>query len=158
MGERHDLILRRLAEEGQKTMAFFGSMTPGQLATLIYHDGPGFTAHDLLAHLGSTERHILGLVQAVCAGGPGAPVDFDIDAFNAAEVSRLRRQPAGELLQAFAQARQETVAYVAGLGEPDLDRAGQHPWLGQAPLADMLKLLYRHTMLHERDIRKVLGL
>lgn len=158
MGARHELILRRLVDEGQKTMTFFGSLSPDQLATRIYQDGPSFTAHDLLAHLGSTERHILGLVQAVCAGGPGAPNDFDIDAFNAAEISHLRQQPSVELLQAFAQARQETVAYVTRLGEPDLDRVGQHPWLGLAPLADVLKLLYRHTMLHERDIRKVLGL
>ncbi len=153
MADRLDLILRRLREEGAKTAAFFSALTPDQWATRIYDDEPGFTAHDLLAHLGSTERQILALVRSVCAGGPGAPTDFDIEAFNAREVAGLRDQPSAALLTAFSDARERMVDFVATLHENDLDRIGQHPFLGQAPVADMLKLLYRHTLLHERDIR-----
>jgi hypothetical protein len=153
MADRLDLILRRLREEGTKTATFFAALTPGQWATRVYDDGPGFTAHDLLAHLGSTERQILALVRSVCAGGPGAPIGFDVDAFNAREVADLRDQPSTVLLAVFSDARKRTVDFVAALHEDDLDRIGQHPYLGQAPVADMLKLLYRHTMLHERDIR-----
>jgi len=50
----------------------------------------------------------------------------------------------------------ETVNLVRGMSEADFDRIGRHPWFGRVPLENMLKLIYRHNMLHERDIRKAL--
>ena len=45
---------------------------------------------------------------------------------------------------------------VAGLTPADLDRRGRHPWLGEADLRSVLKLLYRHPMIHLRDVRAAL--
>ena len=42
------------------------------------------------------------------------------------------------------------------LADADLDRQGRHPFLGITAVEAMLKLLYRHTMLHERDTRKAI--
>jgi hypothetical protein len=60
------------------------------------------------------------------------------------------------LAQDFAAARAQVVVLVERLAEADLDRRGRHPFLGDASLEDILKLLYRHTMLHERDARKAI--
>lgn len=156
MANRKDLIHQRLITEGQKTAAFYQSLTPAELDQPVYLAGPGWRARDLIAHLVSTERTILRLVQDILAGGAGAPADFDIDAFNAAETAAWSGNAPGALTQAFAAARAATVALVETLAEADLDRRGRHPFLGEASLDDMLKLLYRHTMLHERDARKAL--
>lgn len=156
MANRTDLIRQRLIDEGRKTAAFCQSLTPAQLEQAVYQAGPAWRVRDLIAHLASTEREIHRLIRDVLAGGQGTPAGFNIDAFNAAETAALRGQAPAELAQDFAAARADTVALVETLAEADLDRRGRHPFLGDAPLDDMLKLLYRHTMLHERDARKAL--
>jgi hypothetical protein len=43
------------------------------------------------------------------------------------------------------------------MAEADFDRVGYHPWFGDTPLENMLKLVYRHNMIHQRDIEKALA-
>lgn len=156
MPNRKDTLLRRLVEEGQKTAAFFRALTDEQLAQSIYLTGPQWHARDVLAHLVTTERYIRRLLADILAGGSGAPEDFSIDAFNAEHTADGQTFSAAELVTRFEAARAEMIALVTGLDETDFDRSGRHPFLGVTKLEEMLKLLYRHTMLHERDVRRAL--
>lgn len=149
-------LLKRLREEGDKTTALFAGLTADQWGLMLYAEGRPWHAHDLLAHLLSTERSIQNLARNVLAGGPGAPADFDIDAFNHAEVTRLHGRPPADLLAEFASARADTLTLMESLTDGNLDQRGRHPFLGETTLEEILKLLYRHTMLHGRDLRKAL--
>jgi len=53
--------------------------------------------------------------------------------------------------------RAQMVALVASMSTDDLARQGRHPFLGQATLSEMIKMVYRHNQIHYRDLRKVLG-
>lgn len=159
MPSRKDLLLKRLTEEGAKTAVFMRALADGRLGRLgqqVYTTGPEWQAGDLLAHLVSAEQTFLVYTRDALAGGPGVPGSFDIDAYNAAAVEARRGADPETLAAEFEAARAETVALVRSLDEADLDRIHFHPWLGRAPLEQILKLLYRHTMLHERDVRKAL--
>jgi hypothetical protein len=48
-------------------------------------------------------------------------------------------------------------ALVEGLNDADLDREGRHPFFGVDRVEKFAKLVYRHNMLHERDVRRALG-
>ncbi len=50
--------------------------------------------------------------------------------------------------------REETIVLVESMKDNDLDREGRHPYFGFLALEKMLKLIYRHNMIHERDIRR----
>jgi hypothetical protein len=156
MATRRELILKRLQEEGRKSAAYFRALSETQLSQLVYTTGPQWQARDILAHFVSAEQTLLHYGQQVLAGGSGAPDDFVIDEFNAIEVAGLRGQPPDSLLAQFEQARAATAGMVAGMAEADFDRIGRHPWFGRVPLEQMLKLVYRHNMLHERDVRRAL--
>lgn len=156
MPSRKELILTRLADEGRKTAAYFRALTPAELAQTVYTAGPGWRAQDLITHIASAERNIARLVADILAGGPGAPEGFDIDAFNAAETAARPAPPMEDRVRDFEAARAATLALVASAAEADLDRQGRHPFLGITSVDAMLKLLYRHTMLHERDARKAI--
>ncbi len=156
MPTRQELILKRLQEEGRKSAAYFRALSAEQLAQVVYTTGPQWRAADILAHFVSAEQTLLLYGQQVLAGGSGAPDDFVIDEFNAIEVAGLRGQPAESLVTQFEQARAATVSLVVGMAEGDFDRIGRHPWFGRVPLEQMLKLVYRHNMLHERDVRRAL--
>jgi hypothetical protein len=53
-------------------------------------------------------------------------------------------------------ARQAMVALVEGMDDADLEREGRHPFFGVGKMEQFLKLVYRHNMIHERDVRKAL--
>ncbi|MDW8325754.1 MAG: DinB family protein [Anaerolineales bacterium] len=156
MSGRRETLLKRLGEEGEKTIAFFSALSEAQLQQPVYADGPQWRVRDLLAHLALVERTFHHFNEDVLNGGPGVPTDFDIDGFNAAHTEEGRRTPVAVLLEQFKSARAQTVALVASMTDADLNRRAYHPFLGQTTLEQILKLLYRHAMLHERDARRAL--
>lgn len=156
MPNRQDLILTRLQAEGQKTAAYFRTLTPEQFQQQVYTTGPLWRVRDLLAHFVSAEHTFVFYGRDIQAGGPGAPQDFVIDEFNATQVAGFTQVSTLDLITQFLAAREQTLQFVRQMAEADFDRIGRHPWFGQVPLENMIKLIYRHNMIHERDIRKAL--
>ncbi len=158
MPDRKELILQRLADEGAKTAAFFGSLPADgpQWQQQVYLTGPLWRVRDVLAHFVSAERTFAHFGRDILGGGPGAPDDFVIDEFNATQVAGLRDVPTADLIAQFEAARADIVGIVLGMADADFDRIGRHPWFGRVPLANMLKLIYRHNIMHQRDIAKAL--
>ncbi len=156
MPNRQELILKRLQEEGQKVAAYFRMLSEGRFAQQVYTTGPEWNVRNVLAHLASAEHYLGVLAKEILAGGQGAPDDFVIDDFNAIQVAGLADLAVAELIQQFEAARAANIEVVRGMSDGDFDRIGRHPWFGRVPLENMLKLVYRHNMLHERDVRKAL--
>jgi hypothetical protein len=155
MDEKITIIYRRLVEEGEATVAFFRDLPPKLWEQQLYDEGP-WTVRDALAHLTSAERNFYLLVSNIHSDGEGAPEDFSIDGFNADEVAALAGISPAALIAEFHKARQENVALVRSMSDEDLIKEGRHPYLGMAPLDKIIRLIYRHTMLHLRDIKRLL--
>ncbi len=147
----------RLSEDGQKTSLFFENLSPEQWQTEVYTEGTHWTIRQVLAHFVSSEVSFNRLLENVLAGGSGTPEDFDLDVYNERKVAQLNNSTIDELLRQYGQARQSNVTLVSGLSPEDLSRQGRHPFLGVAPLTDMIKLIYRHNQIHLRDVRRLLG-
>ena len=156
MTDRKDLILNRLQEEAAKTTAYFRRLRPEHWQQQVYTTGPEWGAYDLLCHFISAERTFLIYSRDLANGGTGVPRDFDLDAFNLKEVQALRSagHSAPELIAEFERQRLETIRFVQILTDTDLDRVGFHPWFGDTSQENILKLLYRHTMIHQRDLSR----
>ncbi len=158
MPNRKDLILTRLAEEGTKTAAYFRSLPANHWQQQVYTTGSEWGAHDILCHFISVERTLAIYYADLAQGGTGVPRDFDIDAFNDKEVKALRaaNHSPEALIAEFERGRAHTIGIVQTMAEADFDRIGFHPWFGDTALETMLKLVYRHTMLHQRDLGKAI--
>ncbi len=150
-------LVQKLQTEGEKTLAFFRELPPEAWERPIYSEGATWTVRDILAHLVSAESSIPRLITVLLEEGRQIPPDFDLDAYNRREVGKMADVTPAELLERFARQRAATVETVQRLTEADLQTVGRHPFLGEAPVEDMLKLMYRHTQIHQRDIRKALG-
>jgi hypothetical protein len=153
--ETLDRIRTRLMEEGEKTAAYFESLSHADWDQRVYTTGSGWHVRQLLAHFISAERKFEHFIRDVLAGGPGAPRDFDIDGFNESEVPELDAHPS-DLIEAYRQTRQRTIDLMDEITSDDLHLRGYHPWFGDSQLEDMLKLIYRHNIIHVRDIRRAL--
>jgi len=150
-------ISKRMISEGEKTIAYFEGLPPEAWDQQIYTTGTCWSIRQVLAHFVSAERGIAGLVRDVIGGGGGAPDHFEIDEFNEKDVSLLQDLDVPALIDAFGKARKEFSILVDGLSAEDLDRMGHHPWFGNTELRKALKLVYRHNMIHLRDVRKALN-
>jgi hypothetical protein len=151
----------RLSQEGQKTLDFFNQLPPGGWDQVIYpSDSAGsnpWQVRQVLAHFVSSEEANALVVEDIAIGGSGAPENFDVNRFNASQLTKLDSQSAEALLERFAFLRSKTVAFVRSLDELDLAREGRHPFFGTAPVEEIIKLIYRHNQIHQRDIRRALG-
>ena len=153
MAERVNDLVARLRKGGRKTTELLGTLSHEQWQVVLYVGPPAWTVRDLLAHFLSAEEALLHIAQDIAAGGPGAPVGFDYNAFNADEQARLADIPPQQLLADLAAAREATIAWVAGLDEADLDRRGHHPALGEITLEAFINGFYGHQLLHVRDLQ-----
>jgi hypothetical protein len=150
---RADALAARLEKGRQKTFEIFDALTPEQWQQTLYSDPPWQVRH-LLPHFVSTEDQLLALAQNIAEGGPGAPPDFDYDAFNATEQNRLEGLTLPELRDMLDQARGRTIAWVRTLDATRLERIGHHPVLGQINVETLILSIYGHQLLHMRELSR----
>ncbi len=150
-----DHLAKRLIEDGEKTLAYFRDLPREYCDQTIYTDGSCWTLRQVLAHLVAAEKSLTRLVSNILGGGKGTPEDFELNVYNERKVAELRDISMDELAEHFAGLRRETAALVTGLQPADLALTGRHPFLGVAPLAEIIKIIYRHNQIHQRDVRKV---
>lgn len=156
MPETPAFLAERLKTEGDKTAAFFASLTPDQWKAEVYTEGETWTIRNILAHFVTSEKAFVSLFANICDGGAGVSEDFDIDRYNASQQKKTRELTPAELLDQFKIIRAEMIAFVSALDETDLFKQGRHPFLGQTTLAEMIKMIYRHNQIHYRDLRKII--
>ena len=147
-------LAERLAAEGEKMAAFFGSLTEDQWQSEVYTEETVWTIRNVLAHLVTAERAFVKLFEQIRLGGAGASEDFSIDRYNAAQQQRTKALSPSELLGQYVAVRAEMVSWVKGLEDADLEKVGRHPFLGVTNLHEMIKMVYRHNQIHYRDIRR----
>ena len=149
-------LANRLLDEGSKSLNFFLDLNPSDWDTVIYVDGTPWTSKQVLAHFLATEIRIYELIENILNGGEGIPETFELDEFNQGEVNRLVNESTENMLHHFSETREKTAALIRTLSQTQLQLQGRHPFLGIAPLNDIVKLIYRHNLIHQREIRAAL--
>ena len=147
-------LSERMLSEGRKSLEFFRLLTPEQWGITIYTEGSEWAVRDVLAHFVAAESGMTRLVESILSGGAGTPDDFDLNAYNERKVAGLKGISTEELLAQFATLREKSAALAFRLSPEDLLKTGRHPWLGVAAIGDILKMMYRHNQIHQRDIRR----
>lgn len=157
MAETPPRLCERLSEEGRRTVEFFTSLEPAGWESQVYAEGGRWSARQVLAHFVSAEIGFRQIITDIINGGEGAPEGLDIDRFNESQVAQMAAMSCDDLLAQFEQNRDLTVELVGRMETGDLEKVGRHPFLGRARLDEIIKLLYRHNQIHQRDIRRALA-
>lgn len=155
MSELNDLA-DKLKSEGDKFYSLFAGLTDDQWQSEVYTEGETWTIRDVLSHFVTSERGLLKLFERIRTTGEGSSEDFSIDRYNAAQQQRTKELPVRELLEQYKEVRSNSVAWVSGLTEAELEIKGRHPFLGMTTIREMIKMLYIHNQIHYRDMKKVL--
>lgn len=157
MNNRLENIIAELKNNEEEIISFFKGLNSGQLAMTVYPEDPGWTVQQMLAHLITIEGPMQWLFKNLLAGGPGSPVDFDLDRFNRTQPRKLDGLALDALIRQYRTVRQDTISIVRQMSESDLDRQGRHPFHGQDSLERFIRWAYEHVSLHEQDIREKVG-
>lgn len=146
----------KLRAEGEKIISIFTAFRDDQWTQEIYTEGTTWTIRNVLAHLVTSERGLLKLFEQIRQGGDGAAADFSIDRYNAAMQERSRELSPVELIEQYRQVRDQSIAWVSGLKQEELEIIGRHPFLQMTTIREMIKMLYIHNMTHYRDMKKAM--
>ena len=149
-------LAEKLKSEGDKFTRIFSELTDDQWQTEVYAEGATWTIRNVLSHFVTSERGLVKLCEQIRQGGSGSADDFSIDRYNASQQEKTKDLPVAELLEKYKSTRAETITWVSGLKESDLEITGRHPFLGETVLREMIKMLYLHNQIHYRDMKKVL--
>ena len=149
-------LAEKLKTEGERMLAFFAELTEEQWAGEVYTEGETWTIRNVLAHYVTSERGLVRLFERIRTTGEGAADDFSIDRYNTAQQEKTKDLTPAELLEQYKQIRAESVQWVSGLKDEELDIKGRHPFLGETVIREMVKMLYLHNQLHYRDVKRAL--
>ena len=149
-------LVEKLKSEGEKIHAIFSALTDSQWNSEVYTEGATWTIHNVLSHLVTSERGLLKLFEQIRQGGEGASLDFSIDRYNASMQARSKDLTPTELLEQYNEIRANSIGWVSGLKEEELEIKGRHPFLGTTTIREMIKMLYIHNQTHYRDMKKIL--
>jgi hypothetical protein len=154
--DRRQAIIDTLEKGLERSIAFFTSLTPDQLAEEIYQDGARWTAQQVVAHFIAIERSMQWLFNNILSGGEGAPEDFDIDRYNQSQTRKFDDLSLDGLIERLRRVRRETIGIVSAMSESDLDREGRHAFHGHGKLERFIRWADEHMQIHEDDIRAAL--
>ena len=147
-------LAEKLKTEGERFAAIFSDLTDDQWDQEIYTEGTTWTVRNVLSHLVTSERGLIKIFEQIRQGGAGAADDFSIDRYNAAMQERTREMTPAELIEQYKQIRANSIAWVSGLKQEELEIRGRHPFLQMTTMREMIKMLYIHNMTHYRDMKK----
>ena len=149
-------LAEKLKTEGERMLTFFAELTDAQWVSEVYTEGETWTIRNVLAHYVTSERGLVRLFERIRTTGEGAADDFSIDRYNASQQEKTKDLAPAELLEQYKQVRAESIKWVSGLNDEELEIKGRHPFLGETVIREMVKMLYLHNQLHYRDVKRAL--
>lgn len=149
-------LAEKLKTEGERFAKFFSELTDDQWTKEVYTEGATWSIRNVLSHFVTSERGLVRLFESIRQGGTGAADDFSIDRYNESQQEKTKEFMPAELLEQYKQVRADSVTWVSGLKDEDLEITGRHPFLGETVIREMVKMLYLHNQIHYRDLKKVL--
>ena len=149
-------LAEKLKSEGERMVAFFSTLTDDQLQAEVYTEGTTWTIRNVLSHYVTSERGLVKLFEQIRQGGGGVTDEFSIDRYNASQQEKTKDVSPAELVEQYKAVRAESIAWVQGLKDEELEIPGRHPFLGQTVIREMVRMLYMHNQLHYRDAKRAL--
>ena len=149
-------LAEKLTQEGAKFVEFFSTIKDEDWSREVYTEGEMWTLHNVLSHFVTSERGLVKLFESIRQGGTGSTDDFSIDRYNATQQVKTKDLKSAELLEQYKEVRANSIAWVSGLKDAELEIKGRHPFLGETVIREMIKMLYIHNQTHYRDVKRIL--
>ncbi len=139
MPELTKMLLLQALDEWGRYPAAFDQLPPTRQTAFLKQQGFG-SMQDLLAHVASWWEEGEGIIRETLEHGEGPARKYDLDAFNAASLARVRDMPAAEFFARYESERQQLIGLVSALTPEQMKIRRVSGWLD----ADILEHLKEH--------------
>ena len=156
LSERKHLIHDHLNHTREEVLAVVGQLHPEDWDKVVQSDEGGWTVKQLMLHLSTAEPGQIRTGQAIVAGQPTVPDDFDLDRYNKRQIEKNQTKLPPEILFSLAESRQKLLAFLEQVSAEDLDKRGKH---GRGDVISVEQLFYRigeHEAEHALQMQQAL--
>jgi uncharacterized damage-inducible protein DinB len=155
-------LIDKLIEERVRLLAAVADLSEAEATRPLPTSEGGWSVKDVLAHVAVSEAANLAFARRMVAEDnpvqiPPDKGPFDLNRWNNSQVRRRQHLTWAQVQANLATAHQDTLAFVAGLEEAQLDRRGIQAVFGEMTLGQLLKILYRHDRMHREEIERGLA-
>jgi uncharacterized damage-inducible protein DinB len=151
MSAQLDTILPKMEATHAKFKAYVAALDTD--AALRPAAGNAWNPREIVGHLVDAERAHRRFIEAVAGGTPPAKVEnFDLHAWNAARLAKRAHQSLAELLAAYDEERQATVALLKALPDEAWEKSGDHAALGHVTVEYVARIIGLHERAHLQEM------
>ena len=150
-------IIEKLISDGTRIVKLFSSLTIDEWTSTVYDGENNWQVKDILAHFISAEQSFIVLFDNIRINGIGVNDDFTTDAYNNAQVKKLKQTAAEDLIDLFIKTREATINWVIQIPESDFEIVGRHPALGETKIINMVRMITIHNQMHIKDLQDSIG-
>ena len=155
--ERKHLIHDHLIRTREATLELVGELDIADWDRPVQTAEGGWTVKQMLLHLATSESGQIKTAQAIAAGQPTVPDDFDLNRYNRRQIEKNQEKQPPEILFSMAESQQKLLAFLDTVTAEDLEKRGKH---GRGDVISVEQLFYRigeHEAEHMSEIKRVLG-
>jgi hypothetical protein len=157
LSERKHLIHDHLIRTREATLELIGQMDIADWDHQVQSAEGGWTVKQMMLHLATSESGQIRTAQAIAAGQPTVPDDFDLDRYNRRQIEKNQAKQPPEILFGMAESQQKLLAFLETVTAEDLEKRGKH---GRGDVISLEQLFYRigeHEAGHMAEIKQALG-
>jgi hypothetical protein len=157
LGERKQLIHDHLIHTREELLEVIGQMEVADWERPVQAVEAGWTVKQVLLHLATSENGQLATGNAIAAGQPTVPDDFDLNRYNRRQIEKNQARQPPEILFGMAESRRKLLAFLDEVSAEDLDKRGKH---GRGDVISLEQLFYRigeHEAEHTAEIKQAVG-
>jgi uncharacterized damage-inducible protein DinB len=157
LSERKHLIHDHLLRTREDLLEVIGQLQPSDWDRAVQSVEGGWTVKQALLHIATSENGQIKTGQAITAGQPTVPDDFDLNRYNKRQVEKNQARQPPEILFGMAESRQKLLAFLDEVSADDLEKRGKH---GRGDVISLEQLFYRvgeHEAEHTAEIKRALG-
>jgi hypothetical protein len=123
---------------------------------VIQSEGAHWTVSDIMRHLISAEKGMIGLMEQFQQGNDPVPPDFDRDRYNARSVEKTKNLTPAEMMAAMESNRAHLLQFIDTLQPDDWQKKGRHANLTIMTIEEVCTIIAAHEFLHTGEIQKAL--
>jgi uncharacterized protein (TIGR03083 family) len=117
----------------------------------------GWTVHDLLIHLTTSELGFVPTLRKMASGQGGVPADFDPNRWNAGQLRRQAETSPEQLRTQLEQGHRDMLALLDELDDAALQQRGHMSSGDDGTTEDNFRLVATHKRTHTADLRAALA-
>lgn len=154
---KKDEIEERLNQTRAALLDCLQGLGAEEWATAVQSEDAQWTVADIVRHLASAEKGMIGLIEQFQQGNDPVPADFDLARFNQRSVQKSQELTPADLLATMDANRTRLRQVIEGLSPEDWQKKGRHGSMRILTIEEVCHVIADHDLAHLADIQKALA-